>query len=148
MLCTSLMETKVSDKLEAAVELVNRGVDVNIVASSLGLPAKDIRSLHAQSTQVVTRLSPEDQELAEEMRALVKAAVEEAWVTLQFGRPDDKQALIRLLLTRSMGLVGMETTQRFDEMRTEFEGLLSEAREVGEDAAQARSLPIDVDNPN
>lgn len=145
---TTSMETAVTEKLDAAVELVNRGVDPNIVASSLGLPVKDVRSLHAQATQITTRLSPEDQELAEEMRALVKRAVEEAWVTLEFGRPDDKQALIRLLLTRSMGLVGMETTQRFDEMRTEFESLMGDARKGGESAAQTRSLPIDVDDPN
>lgn len=142
------MRNTVSEKLEAAVELVNRGVNPTLVATSLGLNPRDIKTMHAQSVSVRTTLSPEDQQLAEQMRALVKAAIDEAWVTLEFGRPDDKQALIRMLLTRSMGLVGMETTQRMDEMRGEFEKLLESQKEGGESAAKAIAATVSVDDPD
>lgn len=135
------------EKNAAASQLVALGVDAHIVAASLQLPLKDVQTLYAQRTEVTTRLSPEDRQLAEAMRGLAWRAYEEAMKTLEFGRPDHKQALVRLILQRSMGLVGMETTERFDELRNDFEGLLAANRLPAEGVhAELGTPPIDVDD--
>lgn len=139
------------DKRESAAQLVAMGVDPHIVAAGMQLPLKDVQTLYAQRTEVSTRLSPEDQQLAEAMRGLAWRAYEEAMVTLEFGRPDHKQALVRIILQRSMGLVGMESTERFDELRTDFETLLEKSRTPStteEIDAQSTAIPIDTYDPN
>lgn len=108
----------------AALALVNKGVDPHIVAAAFDLPINDVRTLYAQRTVVKTELSPEDKALAERLRTLVSVAIDKAYETLTFGHPEDQQRMVRLLLQRSMGLVGVETTERFDELRTELEDLM------------------------
>lgn len=131
------------DRKAAAAQLVALGVNEHVVAAGMGLSLKDVQTLHVERT--TTKLSPEDKQLAEAMRGLAWRAYEEAMVTLEFGHPHDKQALIRLILQRSMGLVGMETTERFDELRTDFESLLTSAREMGTVDADSAAIPIDAD---
>lgn len=138
------------EKRESASQLVALGVDPHVVAAAMQLPLKDVQTLYAQRTEVSTRLSPEDQQLAEAMRGLAWRAYEEAMVTLEFGRPDHKQALIRIILQRSMGLVGMESTERFDELRTDFEDLLANSR-VGDTRTidvETAAIPIDAYDPD
>lgn len=130
---------------QAALELANKGVDPHIVASALGLSLQDVKGVYAQRTVVQTQLSPEDKVLAERLRNLVSAAIDEAHATLTYGHPENKQRLMRLLLQRSMGLVGVETTERFDELRTELEDMFG-----GMTDAQPTASPavIEVDHPN
>lgn len=137
-----------AERNASAAQLVSLGVDPHVVAAAMQLPLKDVQTLYAQRTEVSTRLSPEDKQLAEAMRGLAWRAYEEGMKTLEFGRPDHKQALVRLILQRSMGLVGMETTERFEELRTDFEALLQSntALPEGVHAAESLSDALDVDD--
>lgn len=138
--------TVADEKREAAAQLVALGVNEHVVAAGMGLSLSDVKTLHASRSAVETKLSPEDQQLAEAMRGLAWRCYEEAMVTLEYGHPTEKAALVRLVLQRSMGLVGMETTQRFDDLRTEFEKLLESSRLPSRGTnAEPSAPPIDVD---
>lgn len=140
-----------SEQLEMAQQLVRYGVDPHVVAATFDMPVRDIATL--ASGRTTTFLSPEDAELASAMRRVAWMAVEKAMETLQYGNPRDKQQLIRAILSRTMGLVGVETTQRFDEMRNEFETMLVDLRgdeKVLEDPPYVGTSPaaIPTDDPN
>ena len=137
---------------EVAADLLRYGIDVRQVASVTKLPLKTVQGL--QSRAAVT-LNPADQELAEAMRNLAWMAYEEAVYLIQFGSPTDRIGLIKLILSRSMGLIGAEKSSRFDEMRTVFEDMMMGIRSpedtpfdlpLDDDAAPLASL-IDTDDP-
>ena len=137
---------------EVAADLLRYGIDVRQVASVTKLPLKTVQGL--QSRAAVT-LNPADQELAEAMRNLAWMAYEEAVYLIQFGSPTDRIGLIKLILSRSMGLIGAEKSSRFDEMRTVFEDMMMGIRSpedtpfdlpLDDDAATLASL-IDTDDP-
>jgi hypothetical protein len=76
------------------------------------------------------------------MRNLAWMAYEEAVYLIQFGSPIDRIGLIKLILGRSMGLIGAEKSQRFDEMRSTFEDMMNGIRSPEE---LPFDLPLDDD---
>jgi len=137
--------------MEAAELLVAAGASEQTVAAALQLPMRDVKTLYAQRTEVSTVLQEEDKQLADAMRQIAWKAVNEAFYTLEYGHTADKQALVRTILGKTMGLVGAETTQRFDEMRGEFESLLTRMTTLPEGVSANAELgppAIDVDDPD
>lgn len=105
--------------------LKRMGVDDRTIAASAGITVSEVRTIYKTRTQ----LSPADEELANAMRTLAWTAFEEAMNTLIYGSPADKQALVRTIISRSMGLVGMTVETSTHEMRTKMDDLLSKIRD-------------------
>ena len=139
-----------TEKKEAAMRLAAMGVSEHVVAAAFQLPLSDVKTLYAQRVEHSRQLSPEDKQLAEAMRGLVWRAYEEAMRILEYGHPDKKDALVRLILQRSLGLVGMESTERFDELRSAFDTMLTEVRTLPEATVhvEARPAALDTYDPN
>lgn len=98
-----------------------------------------------------TILAPPDEQLAEAMRKLAWKAYEEGMLILECGSPQERTALIRLILSRTMSLVGTESTQHFEIMREEFMTMMEDIRgsesilELPTDDAEAVPAPVDID---
>ena len=107
------------------IELLYRmGVDEKTIAKELDLPVANVRGAITYR-QTSTFLEPEDRELADAMRDLAWRAYREAKILIEFGSPGDRLGLIKTILSRTTSMVGAETTTRYDEMRNEFEEMLT-----------------------
>jgi uncharacterized protein (DUF2235 family) len=127
-------------KREIAEELLRYGVDARQVAVVTKLPIKTVQAI--STVRETTTLAPADQEIAEAMRNLAWMAYEEAVYLIQFGSPVDRTGLIKLILGRSMNLIGAEKSARFDEMRTVFEDMMQGIRSSDDTPLD---LPMDDD---
>lgn len=117
------------------------GVDEKTIAASAGLTISEVRTWIKTSVQ----LSPQDEELANAMRVLAWTAFEEAMETLIYGSPHDKQALVRTIISRSMGLVGMTAQTQTESMRTEMNKILDAINEAGTDLVDVETGPVTLD---
>ncbi len=108
-----------------AIELLHRlGVDDRKIAKELDIPIVNVRAvLTLRAT--TSYLAPEDKELADAMRDLAWRAYREAKVIIEFGAPGERLGLIKTILSRTTAMVGAETTTRYDEMRNEFDEMLT-----------------------
>lgn len=107
------------------IELLHRmGVPDNKIAKELDIPIANVRA-YLTMRQTTTYLAPEDKELADAMRDLAWRAYKEAKVLIEYGAPGEKLGLIKTILARTTSMVGAETTTRYDEMRNEFEEMLT-----------------------
>lgn len=113
--------------------LKRMGVDDKTIAASAGLTVSEVRTILHTTYQ----LSPQDEELANAMRTLAWTAFEEAMNTLIYGSPQEKQSLVRIIIGRAMGLVGMTAQSQTQEMRTEMNKILAMISEA--------SPPLDVE---
>lgn len=126
------------------------GVDERSIAASAGITIAEVRSL----TSTTVQLTPEDEELANAMRILAWTAFEEAMQTLIYGAPSDRQQLVRAIIGRTMGLVGMQTEHQTQELREEFSKMMAAVRGSEEvlipvDDYVETSSPIrDIDDPD
>lgn len=123
--------------------LKRMGVDERTIAASAGITVSEVRTI----TRTTFQLSPADEELANAMRTLAWTAFEEAMQTLIYGSPADKQALVRAIIGRTMGLVGMTVETSTHEMRNKMEELLEGIKELPDGAATSPSV-VGVDNPD
>lgn len=71
---------------------------------------------------------PEDKEIADAMRTLAWRALDEALDIYQYGHPTEKYGLTKTILARVSGLVGQQTTTRYEDMRNELEEILGAQR--------------------
>lgn len=131
--------------------LARTGVDERTIAAAAGVTVSEIRSI----TATTTSLSPEDEQLANAMRVLAWTAFEEAMQTLIYGAPSDRQALIRAIIGRAMGLVGVQTETQTQELREEMSRIMEEVRgseevliPVDEYEPEAGTTFIDTDDPD
>lgn len=108
-----------------AIEVLYRmGIGEKEIAKQLNLPIQNVRAVLTMR-QVSTYLAPEDKELADAMRDLAWRAYREAKVLIEFGAPGERLGLIKTILARTTQMVGSETTTRYDEMRNEFDEMLT-----------------------
>lgn len=108
-----------------AIELLHRvGVDERTIAKELDIPVANVRAVLTMR-RTITYLQPEDKELADAMRDLAWRAYNEAKVIIEYGSPGERLGLIKTILARTSSMVGAETTTRYDEMRNEFEEMVS-----------------------
>lgn len=121
---TDAIEVLPSDKQEIVRNLVRLGVDPRTVASAAKISVGQVTTI----SNTVTSLTPEDAELADAMRTLGWIAYEEAMQTLMYGSPADRQSLVRTIIGRTMGLVGMTRETHSDDMRAEFSKLMENTR--------------------
>lgn len=72
----------------------------------------------------------EDQELADGARRLARTALLEGFKILENGRPQDKIALIKQLVTPMMRTLGTEdgSSSSLEKMRDDFDALMGEVR--------------------
>jgi hypothetical protein len=75
--------------------------------------------------RMTSYLQPEDKELADAMRDLAWRAYNEAKVIIEYGSPGERLGLIKTILARTSSMVGVETTTRYDEMRNEFDEMVT-----------------------
>lgn len=116
------------------------GVDDRTIAASAGLTVNEVKRIY----QTTYQLSPQDEELANAMRTLAWTAFEEAMNTLIYGSPQDKQAMIRVIIGRAMGLVGMTAQSQTQEMREEMNKILTMISEASP-PVDAETGPVTLD---
>jgi hypothetical protein len=108
-----------------AIELLHRmGVEDKKIATELDIPIVNVRAVLTLK-RTTSYLAPEDKELADAMRDLAWRAYREAKVIIEYGAPGERLGLIKTILSRTTSMVGAETTTRYDEMRNEFEEMLT-----------------------
>lgn len=134
------VSSDVVSKREVAEQLLAYGIDPTQVAAVTRLPIKTVNAI--STFRETTTLNAQDKELAEAMRNLAWIAYEEAVYLIQFGSPVDRIGIIKLILGRSMGLIGAEKSSRFDEMRSTFEDMMNGIRSPEE---VPFDLPLDED---
>lgn len=110
-----------SQSTDMVRNLSRMGVDERTIAAAAGVTISEVRTI----TRTVTTLTPEDEELANAMRILAWTAFEEAMQTLIYGAPSDKQALVKAIISRTMGLIGVSQQSQTDEMRAAMDRILS-----------------------
>jgi hypothetical protein len=107
-----------TDILQRAHEL---GIADELAADLIGLTATQVRAW--RSTRTTYRLIPEDEELADAVRKVVRKGIETADWTLHFGTDDQKFRLSMLIMNRAASLIGVQGTTRVDELRAELQQL-------------------------
>jgi hypothetical protein len=138
MVARELVPIPTSDLIR---NLHRMGVDEKTIAASAGITISEVRSWIKTSVQ----LSPQDEELANAMRVLAWTAFEEAMNTLIYGAPGDKAALVRTIVSRSMGLVGMSAQSQTQEMRVEMNKILDALNEAEPPTDDAQISPVTFD---
>jgi hypothetical protein len=107
------------------IEILHRlGVEDKKIASELDIPIANVRAVLTMRRSV-SYLAPEDKELADAMRDLAWRSYREAKVIIEYGSPGERLGLIKTILSRTSAMVGQETTTRYDEMRNEFDEMLT-----------------------
>lgn len=113
--------------VELAQKFANNGVPIEIISAALGTP------IHVLSrTLRRTTLTPEDEQLANAMRQMAWKAWTEAMWTLENGHPDAKLSLLRVILGKTAGLIGQESSTTFEESKEAVTRIFSQMRDVEE----------------
>lgn len=117
--------TELVGKADVVEKLYRFGLDEQEIANALGLDPHLVRGVLV-TRQVTTRfINPADKELADAMRHLAWVAYKEALSTIRYGSSGERLGLIKTILGRTTSMVGMETTTRLDDMRNEFDEMVS-----------------------
>lgn len=106
--------------------LYTMGMDEFRIAAAIREDVKFVKSRIRKITSKTEFSNPEDSDLANAMRNLAWKAYEEALVTIQFGSPGERLGLIKTIIGRTAGMLGTETTTRFDDMRNEFDEMMTQ----------------------
>lgn len=109
-----------NDASDIIRNLSRMGVDERTIAASAGVTISEVRTI----TRTVTTLTPEDEELANAMRILAWTAFEEAMQTLIYGSPSDKQSLVKTIISRTIGLIGVSQQSQTEEMRAAMDRII------------------------
>ena len=135
--------------LQRAHEL---GVADELVAELTNLTPNQVRAW--RSTRTTHRLIPEDEELADAVRKVVRVGIERADWVLHFGTDDQKFRLSMLIMNRAASLIGVQGTTRVDELRAELQQLgamMNADNDPDEleydDEAPPGAFTFDPDNP-
>lgn len=122
--------------VEVAMRLVDQGVPLDVVSAALNAPLADLSRVLKR-----TILTPEDQQLASGMRQLAWKAWREAMWILDNGAPDQKMTLMKVVLGKTAGLIGQETTNTFEDTKESLERMWAEMRDVPESPG-VTDLPV------
>jgi hypothetical protein len=119
------------------------GMDESFIAAALNVP-------HVAVRQVITvsRVAPEDEELADAARNFLLKAYRNAIFTMDFGTSSERMALTKIGMATMMRQISGETSAKFEEMRYEFEGILSGMRGSEDEGIEVSSFAIDFDDPD
>jgi hypothetical protein len=123
--------------VELAMRLVDQGVPLDVVASALGEPLAEL----ARTLKQTVTLTPEDQQLAAGMRQLAWKAHGEAMWLMDNGSPDQKMVILRVVLGKTAGLIGQETSSSFEETKESVERIWADMRAV-RSADVVTDLPV------
>lgn len=116
-------------KHDAVERMLIAGLPPEMVATTLDIPVGSVRQV-AALRRSSTQLTEADAELANQVRALTQYAISEAWIEIQTGAPQDRIALIKILVGRAAGLLGAEGTHQFEEMREMFSNVMTGVRDI------------------
>jgi len=123
-----------------AIELLHRfGISDKAIAKELDIPIANVRAVLTMR-RTINYLQPEDKELADAMRDLAWRAYKEAKVIIEYGSPGERLGLIKTILARTTSMVGAETTTRYDEMRNEFEEMVTGFFNPNEDGDEQQEI--------
>src|SRR5260370_29744623 len=123
---------------EQAVTLLRKNMPPSMIADLLGMPAGDVARI-SRSIGIIRRYpSQEDEEIATAMRRLSVMAAEVATDILMFGNYRERASMARVIVARTMGVIGSESPLGLEEMRAEWEELIG--------AQGAPALDIEVDD--
>jgi hypothetical protein len=109
-------------------KLASLGLSPDVIAMTLEAPVSRVRSVLV--TRTTHGPSPEEKQLAEEVRQLTHTALRQATLMLQFGHTDQKIAIIKSLLSNAGRLIGQESGGSTEEIRANLETLFTETRRV------------------
>lgn len=123
--------TDVSEVHEQVIaNLHAAGLSKDLIASSLNLPATQVKTVILQLTN-----SPRpvlDEELAEDVRALASMAVREAKLILEFGTADAKMSVVKSMLSGLSRHVASSVGGEQEEARQAFTRVLEAMKVVPE----------------
>lgn len=120
-------------KDDVIMSLHRMGMDEFAIAAAVREDVKLVKSRIRKFTTTTRFSNPEDTDLANAMRNLAWKAYEEALVTIQVGAPAERLGLLKTILGRTASMIGTETSTQFDDMRNEFDDMLSRIRSDDED---------------
>lgn len=134
---------------EVIAKLDNIGLSAEMIAHAVNMPTSDIK---ATLTYRRTILSPEEQELADEVRRLAKETIRQANKIMQFGHFEAKMSIIKSMLSGASRLIGEDSAGSTSEARVALHDLLADMRNVPNPmteptsdalAVEASTLPTD-----
>ena len=115
---------KKSDDAQRAELLVQAGLSPQYVADVLGVAIESKTMISSRS------LTKPDAELATKLRGLIDYAIDEAAWEIQWGAPNARIGLLKVLVSRGSQLLGAEGATKIDELREMFMGEMTETRRL------------------
>lgn len=122
------------DSAAAISGLLAHGLDSSIIASALNVPVSVVESRR----KTVTRLTPEDEDLANGIRRFAWRALREAEWIMEFGTTEAKLTLVRTVLPGVTRLLGKGGEGEEEESRAAVSRIFDSMR------VDTRALPIEA----
>lgn len=144
-------------KKDVVAQLLRVGLPVQTIAEAIGVSEQYVRVVSKSNRMVTVQLNSQDKALADAMRELLWKGIKEAHIIMQFGTPSERSAMVRTLVGRGMGLLGVEQTSRIEQMREQMELLvggirgdvpMDEVQDVIDAELAADSASTDAYNPD
>lgn len=114
-------------------KIADRAAHLNLapelVAEVLDIPTHVVRAMRSYTAR--TDLTPEDEELADATRKIVRLGLDGAYRTLMYGHPEQQFRLQLALVARAATLIGIQTSTRVDELRQD---ILALGQGLGDDS--------------
>lgn len=110
---------------EIIISLVEQGVPTTIVAKAFNVDTLTIKNLQADLR--INKYG--SSEIAELLQGLMFIAYEEALKSIRTGTPPVRARMVSLVLSKGLALVGRQSPEEFERLRSELGGLLSSMQE-------------------
>ena len=107
---------------EAIIRLLENGVPTKPISIAFDIDQATVKNI--QATLRIKHYGAS--EIAELLQNLMFDAYAQARHQMQFGSPTAKQAMIRMVLSRAMALVGKQSPEEFERLRREMVGLMAD----------------------
>lgn len=112
---------------EVIEQLAELGLPVQSIAQSVGATTERVQAVVTYHRPNVT---PEEAELADDLRRLTQAVVRKAFVMLEFGPTEQKLAIIKSVLGSAARTAAAQPAGGHDALKVQFESLMQEVRDV------------------
>lgn len=137
--------TTATPTTEIILSLLSDGVPTAPIARAFSIDQATVKSLQATIRTKVYGSS----EISELLAGLMFEAYESARIQLRTGNPAAKAAMIKLILSRALSLVGRQSPEEFERLRSEMLNLLTDMStqqsEVPSMYADPAFSPIETD---
>jgi len=113
------------------------GMSIEVAAAITGRSVSEIKGIIKQK-----RFIPEDAQIASAMRQLAWRVWAKSMEILEHGHPDQQAQIIRIVLSRTAGLIGEESDTSLEEQKQAINRILADQRSVDIITSAIESLPV------